>query len=314
LRHPFSLFGYPQQAVLTYNRRQAGTRPHRDGVIPIRQATARLGSTGGRWRGQAPRRTSRLRSAGARLPKRLHTPLTATPAQRAVEDESLALNRRAGGLRSLDWLLFPAPIHENALTRATTGRAPAWSASSSPGIPYQLQGPRVHGRPAGHQGRAARALSVDGNRSEQPTQESPLRPVLQLHAVLDYVTRAAAPEAVGLIIHARTSYARAHVAPRHHVLADRSCVRSSNAFNEAACALAACATRAAAHKQACARLLRLVRACSARAHLRSARTHATCGAGLVSHGVDLSLLSISLTTNQTPFHPALARSVLTVQS
>jgi hypothetical protein len=35
--------------------------------------------------------------------------LTAAPAQRAVEYESLALNRRAGGLGSLDILLLPFP-------------------------------------------------------------------------------------------------------------------------------------------------------------------------------------------------------------
>ena len=40
-------------------------------------------------------------------------------AQRAVENESLALNRRAGGLGSLDSLLLPSSIHDDALTHPT---------------------------------------------------------------------------------------------------------------------------------------------------------------------------------------------------
>ena len=57
---------------------------------------------------------------------------------------------------------------------------------------------------------------VHGSRSEQPTQESPLRPVL--HAVREYVIRAAAPETVGQTCPHDCAPARAHVAPRHHVL------------------------------------------------------------------------------------------------
>ena len=58
--------------------------------------------------------------------------------------------------------------------------------------------------------------SVHGSRSEQPTQESPLRPVL--HVVQDYVIRAAAPEAVGHACPHDCAPAHAHAALRHHVL------------------------------------------------------------------------------------------------
>ena len=44
---------------------------------------------------------------------------TLDAAQRAVEDELLVLNRRAGGLGSLDSLLLSSPIYDDALTPTT---------------------------------------------------------------------------------------------------------------------------------------------------------------------------------------------------
>jgi hypothetical protein len=72
-------------------------------------------------------------------------------------------------------------------------------------------------RAAPQRGRAiTHTPPVHSSRSEQPTQESPLQ--TRAACRTDYVTRTAAPEAVGHICPHDCAPARAHVAPRHHVL------------------------------------------------------------------------------------------------